>query len=97
MLDWVRDDIVNEVTFELSLKELKSFTRTLRGLGSSKCKGTVARAQFSLGNLEAQVGGKCMVRQPKLGQQGQGCPERVQGLPSAFGVIKSFLEEAQVS
>lgn len=53
VLDRVRDDLVNEVTFELSLKELNSFTRTLRGLGSSKCKGTVVRAQFSLGNLES--------------------------------------------
>lgn len=54
---------MNEVTFELSLKELKSLTRFLRGLGNSKCKGTMARTHFSLGNLETKVRGKCMVCQ----------------------------------
>lgn len=54
---------MNEVTFEVSLKELKSLTRFLRGLGNSKCEVTVARIHFSLGNLEAKVRGKCMVCQ----------------------------------
>ena len=36
----------------------------MRVLGRSKCKGTVARAHFSLGNLEAKVRGKlCMLCQ----------------------------------
>lgn len=74
VLDWVRDDFLSEVTFELSLKELKAFTRSLRGLGNSKCKGTVARAHFSLGNLEAKVRGKCMVCQSRRAGIGLGLP-----------------------
>lgn len=68
-LGWVGDRFLNEVTLELSLKELKSLTGSPRGLGNSKCKGTGATARFSSGALggEREVPGV-----PKLGERGQG-------------------------